>query len=34
MKKSSIALVVTGSIASLFAVGLLAIGGLAFVGDS
>ena len=34
MKKSSIALVVTGSIASLFAVGLLAIGALAFVGDS
>ena len=34
MKKPSIALVVTGSIASLFAVGLLAIGALAFVGDS
>ena len=34
MKKSSIALVVTGSIASLFAVGLLAFGALAFVGDS
>ena len=34
MKKSSIVLVVTGSIASLFAVGLLAIGALAFVGDS
>jgi hypothetical protein len=34
MKKSSIALVVTGAIASLFAVGLLAIGGLAFVGES
>ena len=34
MKKPSIALVVTGSIASLFAVGLLAVGALAFVGDS
>ena len=34
MKKSSIALVVTGALASLFAVGLLAIGGLAFVGES
>ena len=34
MKKSSIALVVTGALASLVAVGLLAIGGLAFVGES
>jgi hypothetical protein len=34
MKKPSIALVVTGALASLFAVGLLAIGGLAFVGES
>ena len=34
MKKSSIALIITGSLASLFAVGLLAIGGLAFVGES
>jgi len=34
MKKPSIALVVTGAIASLFAVALLAIGGLAFVGES
>jgi hypothetical protein len=34
MKKSKIALVVTGALASLFAVGLLAIGGLAFVGES
>ena len=34
MKKPSIALIVTGSLASLFAVGLLAIGALAFVGDS
>jgi hypothetical protein len=34
MKKPSIALVITGSLASLFAIGLLAIGGLAFVGDS
>ena len=34
MKKPSIALVITGSLASLFAVGLLAIGGLAFVGES
>ena len=34
MKKSSIALVITGSLATLFAVGLLAIGGLAFVGES
>jgi hypothetical protein len=34
MKKSSIALIITGSIASLFAIGLLAIGGLAFAGES
>jgi hypothetical protein len=34
MKKSSIALVVTGSIASLFAAGLLLIGGLALWGDA
>jgi hypothetical protein len=34
MKKPSIALVVTGALASLFAVGLLAIGGLAFIGES
>jgi hypothetical protein len=34
MKKSSIVLIVTGSLASLFAVGLLAIGTLAFVGES
>ena len=34
MKKPSIALIITGSLASLFAVGLLAIGGLAFVGES
>jgi hypothetical protein len=34
MKKSRIALIVTGSLASLFAVGLLAIGALAFVGES
>ncbi|HMJ95981.1 MAG TPA: hypothetical protein VK486_09020, partial [Thermoleophilaceae bacterium] len=34
MKKPSIALVITGALASLFAVGLLAIGGLAFVGES
>ena len=34
MKKSSIALVITGSLATLFAVGLLALGGLAFVGES
>jgi hypothetical protein len=34
MKKSSIALVVTGSLASLLAAGLLAIGGLALWGDS
>ncbi len=34
MKKPSIVLVVTGAVASLFAVGLLAIGGLAFVGES
>src|SRR5215210_87557 len=34
MKKSSIALVVTGALASLFAAGILAIGGLALWGDS
>jgi hypothetical protein len=34
MKKPSIALIVTGAIASLFAVGVLAIGGLALWGDS
>jgi hypothetical protein len=34
MKKPSIALVITGALASLFAVGLLAIGGLAFIGES
>jgi hypothetical protein len=34
MKKSSIALIVTGSLASLFALGLLAVGTLAFVGES
>jgi hypothetical protein len=34
MKKPSIALVITGALASLFAVGLLAIGGLAFLGES
>jgi hypothetical protein len=34
MKKSSIALIVTGSLASLFALGLLAISTLAFVGES
>jgi hypothetical protein len=34
MKKSSIASIVAGSLASLFALGLLAIGILAFVGES
>ena len=34
MKKSSIALIITGSVASLLAIGLLAIGGLAFAGES
>ena len=34
MKKPSIALIITGAIASLFALALLAIGGLAFVGES
>jgi hypothetical protein len=34
MKKPSIALIITGALASLFAVGLLAIGGLAFIGES
>jgi hypothetical protein len=34
MNKSRIALIVTGSLASLFALGLLAIGTLAFVGES
>src|SRR5215210_544496 len=34
MKKSSIALVVTGALASIFAAGLLLIGGLALWGDS
>jgi hypothetical protein len=34
MKKSSIALIVTGSLASIFAAGLLLIGGLALWGDS
>lgn len=34
MKKSSIALIVTGAIASIFAAGLLLIGGLALWGDS
>ena len=34
MNKTSIALVVTGALASLFAAGLLAVGGLALWGDS
>jgi hypothetical protein len=34
MKKPNVALVVTGALASLFAVAVLAIGGLAFLGES